>query len=211
MAVAPVLLAVLLASAWRAAAVSSSAAADDRIERLPGQPAVDFPMYSGYVTVDELAGRALFYWLQEVPPEAQPAPLVLWLNGGPGCSSVAYGASEELGAFRIRPDGATLFLNKFRWNRGLLPCCHLKTCLVATGNELMVLRLNCEWLQRRTSCFWTRRPAWGSRTPTPAPTSTPPATTEQVRFHALGDAFASTILCCSIRGFSTMRKCHRSS
>ncbi|RLM98959.1 hypothetical protein C2845_PM06G26250 [Panicum miliaceum] len=118
MAVAPVLLAVLLASAWRAAAaVSSSAAADDRIDRLPGQPAVDFPMYSGYVTVDELAGRALFYWLQEVPPEAQPAPLVLWLNGGPGCSSVAYGASEELGAFRIRPDGATLFLNKFRWNR----------------------------------------------------------------------------------------------
>ena len=114
--VTPVLLAVLLASAWRAAAASSMAA--DRIDRLPGQPAVDFPMYSGYVTVDEHAGRALFYWLQEVPPESQPAALVLWLNGGPGCSSVAYGASEELGAFRIRPDGATLFLNKFRWNRG---------------------------------------------------------------------------------------------
>ncbi|KAG2620288.1 hypothetical protein PVAP13_3NG166400 [Panicum virgatum] len=108
--VTPVLLAVLLASAWRAAAASSMAA--DRIDRLPGQPAVDFPMYSGYVTVDEVAGRALFYWLQEVPPEAQPAPLVLWLNGGPGCSSVAYGASEELGAFRIRPYGATLFLNE---------------------------------------------------------------------------------------------------
>ena len=92
----------------------------DRIVRLPGQPDdVDFPMYSGYVTVDHNAGRALFYWLQEVPPEAQPAPLVLWLNGGPGCSSVAYGASEELGAFRIRPDGATLFLNRYRWNRGM--------------------------------------------------------------------------------------------
>ena len=63
---------------------------------------------------------------------------MLWLNGGPGCSSVAYGASEELGAFRIRPDGATLFLNEFRWNRGPLLCCHLKTCHVATGNELMV-------------------------------------------------------------------------
>ncbi|CAN6328825.1 unnamed protein product [Urochloa humidicola] len=114
--IAPVLLAVFVASAWRAAAAVGSGAAD-RIDRLPGQPAVDFPMYSGYVTVDELAGRALFYWLQEVPPEAQPAPLVLWLNGGPGCSSVAYGASEELGAFRIRPDGATLFLNEYRWNR----------------------------------------------------------------------------------------------
>jgi len=112
------LLPVLLALAWRATAAAS--AAGDRIGRLPGQPAVDFPMYSGYVAVDEGAGgRALFYWLQEVPPEAQPAPLVLWLNGGPGCSSVAYGASEELGAFRIRPDGATLFLNEDRWNTGI--------------------------------------------------------------------------------------------
>ncbi|KAF8659502.1 hypothetical protein HU200_058445 [Digitaria exilis] len=118
-AVAPVLLAVLVASAWRAAAAAAaeSSSAADLIDRLPGQPVVDFPMYSGYITVDELAGRALFYWLQEVPPEAQPAPLVLWLNGGPGCSSVAYGASEELGAFRIRPDGATLFLNEYRWNK----------------------------------------------------------------------------------------------
>ena len=114
--VAPVLIAVLLALVCRRAATASSYGAD-RIERLLGQPAVDFPMYSWYVTV-ETAGRALFYWLQEVPPEAQPAPLVMWLNGGPGCSSVAYGASEELGAFRIRPDGATLFLNEYRWNRG---------------------------------------------------------------------------------------------
>jgi serine carboxypeptidase-like clade II len=116
------------------AALASAAADDDeqghlrreadRIVRLPGQPddGVDFPMYSGYVTVDEGAGRALFYWLQEAAAEAQPAPLVLWLNGGPGCSSVAYGASEELGAFRIRPDGATLFLNAYRWNRGTCVC-----------------------------------------------------------------------------------------
>ncbi|KAJ1265880.1 hypothetical protein BS78_08G107300 [Paspalum vaginatum] len=103
-----------------AATASSSygAAAADRIDRLPGEPpAVDFAMYSGYVTAEEPSGRALFYWLQEAPAAAQPAPLVLWLNGGPGCSSVAYGASEELGAFRIRPDGATLFLNEYRWNR----------------------------------------------------------------------------------------------
>ncbi|KAG2620290.1 hypothetical protein PVAP13_3NG166300 [Panicum virgatum] len=117
---APVLVSVLVA--WACLLRPTVAATDtghqaDRIGRLPGQLAVDFPMYSGYVTVDEHAGRALFYWLQEVPAEAQPAPLVLWLNGGPGCSSVAYGASAELGAFRIRPDGATLFLNKFGWNR----------------------------------------------------------------------------------------------
>lgn len=104
---------------WQLAAASGHA--DDRIVRLPGQPAVDFAMYSGYITVDERAGRALFYLLEEAPAEAQPAPLVLWLTGGPGCSSIAYGASEELGAFRIRPDGATLFLNEYRWNKGSVP------------------------------------------------------------------------------------------
>ncbi|XP_010908844.1 serine carboxypeptidase-like 27 [Elaeis guineensis] len=89
----------------------------DRITELPGQPTnVAFSQYSGYVTVDPSAGRALFYWLVEAPPAAQPAPLVLWLNGGPGCSSIAYGASEELGPFRIRPDGYTLYLNRHAWN-----------------------------------------------------------------------------------------------
>lgn len=125
---ATVAIAVVVVAALASASASAGADDDeqghlrreaDRIVRLPGQPddGVDFPMYSGYVTVDEGAGRALFYWLQEAAAEAQPAPLVLWLNGGPGCSSVAYGASEELGAFRIRPDGATLFLNAYRWNR----------------------------------------------------------------------------------------------
>lgn len=96
-------------------------AAADRITALPGQPRVNFSMYSGYVTVDAAAGRALFYWLIEAADPAS-APLVLWLNGGPGCSSVGYGASEELGAFRINPDGRSLYLNPYPWNRGLGFC-----------------------------------------------------------------------------------------
>ena len=103
----------------RPAATAASGHALDRIVGLPGQPpGVGFDMYSGYITVEETAGRSLFYLLQEAPEEAQPAPLVLWLNGGPGCSSVAYGASEELGAFRITPHGAGLSLNEYRWNKG---------------------------------------------------------------------------------------------
>ncbi|XP_048231395.1 serine carboxypeptidase-like 28 [Ricinus communis] len=92
----------------------------DRIIKLPGQPPnVYFSQYSGYVTVDPLAGRALFYWLIEAPKMARPKskPLVLWLNGGPGCSSVAYGASEEVGPFRVRSDGKTLYLNPYTWNK----------------------------------------------------------------------------------------------
>ncbi|KAL6324573.1 hypothetical protein AAG906_013385 [Vitis piasezkii] len=67
----------------------------DRITALPGQPKVSFQQYSGYVTVNHVAGRALFYWLNEAVHD--PCP---------GCSSVAYGASEEIG----------LYLNKFSWN-----------------------------------------------------------------------------------------------
>ncbi|XP_021295436.1 serine carboxypeptidase-like 28 [Herrania umbratica] len=92
----------------------------DRIVKLPGQPPkVNFSQYSGYITVDPKAGRALFYWLFKAPFKSQPAskPLVLWLNGGPGCSSVAYGASEEVGPFRVRSDGKTLRLNPYAWNQ----------------------------------------------------------------------------------------------
>ena len=61
----------------------SSLKAADKITALPGQPqGVDFDQYSGYVTVDEENGRALFYYLVEAPSGAAEKPLVLWLNGG---------------------------------------------------------------------------------------------------------------------------------
>ncbi|GER49325.1 serine carboxypeptidase [Striga asiatica] len=36
---------------------------------------------------------------------------------GPGCSSVAYGASEEIGPFRISKTSSRLYMNKFSWNK----------------------------------------------------------------------------------------------
>ncbi|KAI4335540.1 hypothetical protein L6164_014178 [Bauhinia variegata] len=89
----------------------------DRISELPGQPRVSFSQFSGYVTVNEPHGRALFYWFTEATTSPHNKPLVLWLNGGPGCSSVAYGASEEIGPFRINKTGSSLYLNKYSWNR----------------------------------------------------------------------------------------------
>ncbi|XP_059628299.1 serine carboxypeptidase-like 27 isoform X2 [Cornus florida] len=92
----------------------------DRITKLPGQPSIaGFAQYSGYVTVNQQAGRALFYWLVESPTSrgADSRPLVLWLTGGPGCSSIAYGSVEEIGPFRIQSDGKTLYLNPYAWNK----------------------------------------------------------------------------------------------
>ncbi|CAN1809474.1 Serine carboxypeptidase 24, partial [Linum perenne] len=90
----------------------------DRISALPGQPPITFAQFSGFVTVNEEHGSALFYWLTEAASNPSTKPLVLWLNGGPGCSSVAFGASEEIGPFRINKTASSLYLNKYSWNRG---------------------------------------------------------------------------------------------
>ncbi|EEF44557.1 serine carboxypeptidase-like 40 [Ricinus communis] len=89
----------------------------DRIERLPGQPDVEFTQYGGYVTTDKSAGRALYYYFVEAQHYAKESfPLLLWLNGGPGCSSLGYGAMQELGPFRVHSDGKTLYKNRYSWN-----------------------------------------------------------------------------------------------
>ncbi|XP_062173809.1 serine carboxypeptidase-like 40 [Alnus glutinosa] len=92
----------------------------DRIERLPGQPPVNFSQYGGYITVNKSAGRALYYYFVEAQQPNGKLPLLLWLNGGiyihPGFSSLGYGAMQELGPFRVHNDSKTLFTNKFSWN-----------------------------------------------------------------------------------------------
>ncbi|XP_024031006.1 serine carboxypeptidase II-2 [Morus notabilis] len=90
----------------------------DRVEKLPGQNfIVSFEHYSGYVRVNEESGRALFYWFFEAAEDPASKPIVLWLNGGPGCSSIAYGEAEEIGPFHIKPDAKTLYLNPYSWNQ----------------------------------------------------------------------------------------------
>ncbi|XP_015972453.1 serine carboxypeptidase 1 isoform X1 [Arachis duranensis] len=90
---------------------------DDKVEGLPGQPeGVDFDQYAGYITLDANKGKALFYYFVESPQNSSTNPLLLWLNGGPGCSSLGFGAMEELGPFRINSDGRTLYRNPYAWN-----------------------------------------------------------------------------------------------
>ncbi|PIA64174.1 hypothetical protein AQUCO_00201451v1 [Aquilegia coerulea] len=89
----------------------------DLVTNLPGQPAVTFRHYAGYIKLRQTDEKALFYWFFEAQNKVAERPLVLWLNGGPGCSSVAYGAAQELGPFLIRSNSSELLLNKFSWNK----------------------------------------------------------------------------------------------
>ncbi|XP_073285111.1 serine carboxypeptidase-like 45 isoform X1 [Primulina huaijiensis] len=87
----------------------------DKIVTLPGQPTVNFQQYSGYITIDQVQKRAFFYYFVEAETEPDSKPLVLWLNGGPGCSSLGAGAFSEHGPFK--PSGNILVKNDYSWNK----------------------------------------------------------------------------------------------
>lgn len=95
--------------------VVHSAPNEDEITSLPGLPKPPtFKQYSGYL--DAIGGRKLHYWFVESELKPANAPLVLWMNGGPGCSSV-YGLLTENGPFRVTFSGKKLFPNPFSWNK----------------------------------------------------------------------------------------------
>eukprot|EP00743_Colponemidia_sp_Colp-15_P002093 GILK01002270.1.p1 GENE.GILK01002270.1~~GILK01002270.1.p1 ORF type:complete len:475 (-),score=74.65 GILK01002270.1:187-1569(-) len=56
--------------------------------------------YTGYLTVNRTVGANLFYWFIESERDPANDPLVLWLNGGPGSSSLI-GLFYETGPYRI--------------------------------------------------------------------------------------------------------------
>ncbi|GJY73407.1 putative serine carboxypeptidase-like protein 23 [Tanacetum coccineum] len=81
-------------------------------EGLPGQPSstLGLKQFAGNLAVDVMSGRSLFYYHVESQLDSASKPLVLWLNGGPGCSSVGLGAFTEIGPFGVRPLANMLFL-----------------------------------------------------------------------------------------------------
>ncbi|CAH2061302.1 unnamed protein product [Thlaspi arvense] len=90
---------------------------EDLVVSLPGQPKVGFRQFAGYVNIDSENGRSLFYYYVEADKQPETKPLTLWLNGGPGCSSVGGGAFTELGPFYPTGDGRGLRINSMSWNK----------------------------------------------------------------------------------------------
>ncbi|KAF5735450.1 serine carboxypeptidase S10 family protein [Tripterygium wilfordii] len=108
---------LILALGCLVSAVVEGFPTEDLVVRLPGQPKVGFRQFAGYVDVDVKAGRSLFYYFVEAEEEPDKKPLTLWLNGGPGCSSVGGGAFTELGPFYPKGDGRGLRRNSMSWNK----------------------------------------------------------------------------------------------
>src|SRR5690606_442255 len=86
----------------------------DEVRDLPNYP-YKGQMYSGYLTLKD-PRKNLHYLFLESQNNPREDPLVLWLNGGPGCSSLL-GWAQEHGPY-IFPDSSTEFVhNPHSWNR----------------------------------------------------------------------------------------------
>ncbi|KAK6732026.1 hypothetical protein RB195_016418 [Necator americanus] len=96
----------------------TSKALTDMITNLPGLTFnVTFRQFSGYLTSPVYPQNHLFYWFMESQNDPVNDPVVLWLNGGPGCSSLG-GLLEELGPYHNNDDNATtLYENVYSWNK----------------------------------------------------------------------------------------------
>ena len=88
----------------------------------------NFSVFLGYLKVDTIKYSNLFFWFipakgteilyedNAIHQNDDNTPLLLWLNGGPGATSM-YGLFHENGPFFINDDGKTLrgkkqYLNK---------------------------------------------------------------------------------------------------
>lgn len=96
----------------------NAAPSAQKITNLPGFniSSLNFDMYSGYITIDEQRGKNLFYWFVESQNNPSTDPVLLWLNGGPGASSLL-GFFSEHGPFRPQPNGVDLDFYPYSWNK----------------------------------------------------------------------------------------------
>lgn len=89
--------------------------ADQRVPLSLSNPTICDPgvkQHSGYLGAG--GGTKYFFWMFESRSSPSNDPLVLWLTGGPGCSSQLALLAEN-GPCSVSKDGANTILNKYSW------------------------------------------------------------------------------------------------
>ncbi|KAI8366746.1 Alpha/Beta hydrolase protein [Radiomyces spectabilis] len=92
-------------------------AEDYKVTDLPGLDPDDntLSQYAGHIAVSPETNGHLFFWMIEQVEKTTPEKLIIWLNGGPGCSSMD-GLFLENGPFRIQQN-LSLAINPAGWQQ----------------------------------------------------------------------------------------------
>lgn len=95
------------------AASALAADANDIMGNLPNAPPFTTTTYSGYL--DVTATKRLHYVFAESETNVATDPVIIWFNGGPGCSSML-GFMQENGPLAIDDGEDYVKTNPFPWN-----------------------------------------------------------------------------------------------
>lgn len=90
---------------------------DEFVPSLPGMGVgnFDFGMYSGYAAIKNTT-KNLHYLLVESARDWKTDPLIVWTNGGPGCSSML-AFMQEHGPYNLPNGGDAFVKSDYSWNR----------------------------------------------------------------------------------------------
>ncbi|XP_037561427.2 probable serine carboxypeptidase CPVL [Dermacentor silvarum] len=72
-----------------------------------------FPSYAGFLTVNKELSSNIFFWFFPAKEKPDAAPVIMWLQGGPGGSSV-FGLFLEHGPYRV-VEGGSIRLRNTTW------------------------------------------------------------------------------------------------
>ncbi|KAI2624870.1 alpha/beta-hydrolase [Hypoxylon sp. NC1633] len=107
--------AILGLTCWSTIAGADMSAGDYYVHSLPGVPEGDLiKMHAGHIEITPEHNGNLFFWHFQNQHIANRQRTVIWLNGGPGCSSED-GALMEIGPYRLK-DENTLEYNNGSWS-----------------------------------------------------------------------------------------------
>lgn len=88
------------------------AVASSKVVGLPAD--VEVPSYAGFITVNPEFHSNLFFWFVPSLTDPENAPVVLWLQGGPGTTSLL-GFFSENGPYRVSNDGTRAEFRQLTW------------------------------------------------------------------------------------------------
>jgi carboxypeptidase C (cathepsin A) len=97
----------------------SASTVDDAVTSLPQIGTLRGRHFAGFAEVNASLERNLFYWFVEASTGSEPGvtPTILWMNGGPGASSIMGLLVENIGPFTFDPSDGSLKENNHTWSR----------------------------------------------------------------------------------------------